>query len=331
MTEQIVIYDITIIGTGPVGLFAAFYSGLRKAKTKIIESLGEIGGQPTHLFPDKAIHDIPAYPEVKAGYLISQLEKQALQFSPTICLGETVENVDQPTDATPYFTLHTNEGLHYSKTIILAVGNGAFSPRKLTLDEAVMYEDGPLHYFVGDLNQYKDKVVAITGGGDSAVDWALTLEPIAKQVHLIHRRPKFRALESSIEKVSDSSVEIHTPFIPSRIIGDGQQIEKLVLTKPRTDETRTLDIDDLIVSYGFTSSLSALEAWQLKTERNAIWVDDQFQTSTPGIFAIGDCAYYDGKVKLIATGFGEAPQCVNSAMLHIDPTVSTAPVHFTGY
>lgn len=331
MTKNIDLFDITIIGAGPVGLFAAFYSGLRQAKTKIIESLEEVGGQPSHLFPDKAIHDIPAYPEIKAKHLIEQLEKQATQFKPAIALGETVENVIPPTDNCPYFILVTNKGKHYSKTIILAVGNGAFSPRKLRLDEAAQYENNSLHYFVGNLDRYKDRVVAITGGGDSAVDWALTLEPIAKEVHLIHRRPKFRALESSVTKLKASSIKIHTPYIPSRIIGDGTSIHQIELNKPRTSETFKLSIDDLIVSYGFTSSLASLEAWQLKTERNAIWVDNQFQTSVPGIFAIGDCAYYDGKVKLIVTGFGEAPQCINSAMLYINPTISTAPVHFVSY
>ncbi|MDO4432562.1 MAG: NAD(P)/FAD-dependent oxidoreductase [Aerococcaceae bacterium] len=325
------LYDITIIGGGPVGLYAAFYAELRQAKTKIIESLELLGGQPAHLYPEKPIFDIPAFPKITGAELTKALEQQLSRFETTICLGEEALSVAQHHDADdqPFFEIQTTKATHYSKTILIAAGNGAFRPRKLDLADAEQYEAGNLHYFVKDIQAFKDKTVAICGGGDSAVDWALTLEPLAKKVYLIHRRPQFRALEHSVSLLQQSSIEILTPYIPHQLIGENGRITQLVINESRTDNFVTLDIDDFIVNYGFTSSIGQIKQWGMESQRNTLLTNHQFETSIPGIFAIGDIAHYDGKVPIIATGFGEAPLAVNQALQFIDPTHKQQHIHST--
>lgn len=325
------LYDITIVGGGPVGLFTAFYAGLRNAKTKIIESLESLGGQPAHLYAEKNIYDIPAYPEIKGDELERNLVNQLKRFDTTIHLGEEVQSFDKlvTDDGVDYFHIKTSKGSHYSKTIILAIGNGAFSPRKLKLDRAEKFENSNLHYYVNNIEQYTGKNVAICGGGDSAVDWALALEPLANKVSLIHRRDKFRAVESSVEQLSNSTVEVLTPYIPESLNGTTSQIESITLKKVKSDAELTIEVDDFIVSYGFTSSIGEIRNWGFNIVRNAIEVDSQNETNIEGIFAVGDIASYEGKVRIIATGFGEAPQAVNKALLRIDPTNVTPPIHST--
>ena len=324
-------YDITIVGGGPVGLFTAFYAGLRNAKTKIIESLESLGGQPAHLYAEKKIYDIPAFPEIKGDELERNLVNQLKRFDTTIHLGEEVQSFEKQTsdDGSDYFQIKTSKGYHYSKTIILAIGNGAFSPRKLKLDRAEEFEHFNLHYYVNNIEQYTGKNVAICGGGDSAVDWALALEPLANKVSLIHRRDKFRAVESSVEQLMHSSVDILTPYIPESLNGNSNNIESITLKKVKSDEELTIEVDDFIVSYGFTSSIGEIRNWGFNIVRNAIEVDAQNETNIKGIFAVGDIASYEGKVRIIATGFGEAPQAVNKALLRIDPTNVNPPIHST--
>lgn len=324
------LYDITIIGGGPVGLFTAFYAGLRQAKTKIIESLELLGGQPAHLYPEKLIYDIPAFPAVTGEALTQQLLAQLERFDTTICLGEEALSIQQHhTDSgEPYFEITTNRDTHYSRAIIMAAGNGAFRPRKLELPNAEQFEATNLHYFVKNVQQFAGKTIAICGGGDSAVDWALTLEPIAKKVYLIHRRPQFRALEHSVQLLRNSSVEVLTPFVPHQLIGT-ERIEQLVINESRTENYQTLVIDEFIVSYGFTSSIGAIKQWGFDTQRNTILTNHQFATSIPGIYAVGDIAQYDGKVQIIATGFGEAPLAVNQALQFIYPDRKDQHIHST--
>lgn len=324
-------YDITIIGGGPVGLFAAFYAGMRQAKVKIIDSLENLGGQPAHLYPEKLIYDIPAYPSLTGEALSKNLIEQLDRFDPTYCLGQEVLNVVrfEPEIDVPYFEIETTVSKHFSRSIIIAAGNGAFQPRKLNLDNATQFEGGNLHYYVNNLEKFRNRVVAICGGGDSAVDWALTLEPIAKKVFIIHRRHKFRALEHSVSLMKNSSIEVLTPFIPVELKGEGQLIDSVILNESRTDNIITLDIDDFIVNYGFSTSIGKIKTWGLETERNAIKVNQQLETNIPGVYAIGDIAEYLGKVKIIASGFGEAPQAVNNALLYIDPENVTPSIHST--
>ncbi|WP_019391021.1 NAD(P)/FAD-dependent oxidoreductase [Priestia filamentosa] len=324
MIEEKKIYDITIIGGGPVGLFTAFYGGMRQASVKIIESLPQLGGQLTALYPEKFIYDIAGFPKVRAQELVENLKKQMYVFNPQVCLKEAVEQVEKQVDGT--FKMTTNVNTHFCKTIIITAGNGAFQPRKL--EDAIGFEDKNLHYFINDMNQFKDKKVVILGGGDSAVDWALMLEHIAKKVTLIHRRDKFRAHEHSVKQLVSSSVEVKKPYIPSELVG-ADQITQIILEHNKTKQKEVIDVDDLIVNYGFISSLGPIKEWGLNIERNAIVVDSRKETNIPGIYAAGDICTYGGKVKLIASGFGEGPTAINNAKAYIDPTAKVQPMHST--
>ncbi|HHU18729.1 MAG TPA: NAD(P)/FAD-dependent oxidoreductase [Bacilli bacterium] len=320
------LYDVTIIGAGPVGLFTAFYGGLRQASVKIIESLPHIGGQLSALYPEKNIYDIAGFPKVGAQQLIDNLEEQLNMFDPTFCLGEAVEQVERLEDGT--FELTTNKGTHLSKTIIITAGNGAFQPRKLNLKEAEAFENRNLHYYVDQMNQFKDKRIALFGGGDSAVDWALMLEPIAKEVTLIHRRDQFRAHEHSVKKLTESSVNILTPFVPDQLIGE-DTIEQVVVKEVRGDRIETIDVDAVICNYGFISKLGPIKDWGLEIEKNSIVVNSKMETNIEGIYAAGDICTYPGKVNLIATGFGEGPTAINNAIAHYEPSARLQPRHST--
>mgnify|MGYP001343392014 FL=1 len=325
MTDKV--YDITIIGAGPAGLFTAFYGGMRQASVKIIESLPHIGGQLTALYPEKYIYDVAGFPKIRAQQLIDNLEEQLKLFDNTIVLGQSVEKVEKLEDGTFKLTTSTND-VHYSKVIIISAGNGAFEPRRLNIKNSEQFEGINLHYYVKDMQQFKDEHVCILGGGDSAVDWALMLEPIAKKVTLVHRRNEFRAHEHSIEQLKKSSVEIITPFIPVDIEGT-EKIEKLILQEARGEEVVEIDVDSVICNYGFISKLGPIANWGLEIEKNSIIVNSKMETNIPGIYAVGDINTYEGKVKLIATGFGEGPTAVNNAMTYIDPKARVQPRHST--
>ncbi len=325
VNEDQKVYDITIIGGGPVGLFTAFYGGMRQASVKIIESLPQLGGQLSALYPEKYIYDVAGFPKVRAQELINNLKEQMAKFEPTTSLEQSVEKLEKQDDG--IFKLTTNKEIHYTKTVVITAGNGAFQPRRLELDSAVQYEGKNLHYFIDDLNQFAGKKVVVFGGGDSAVDWALMLEPIAEKVTIIHRRDKFRAHEHSVENLNNSKVEIKTPYIPAELIGDDNGITGVVLEGVNDKEEVTLDVDAVICNYGFVSSLGPIKEWGLEIEKNSIVVNSKMETNIPGIYAAGDICTYDGKVKLIACGFGEAPTAVNNAKAYIDPKAKIQPLH----
>lgn len=326
------IFDIAIIGGGPVGLYAAFYSKLRDAKVKIIESLALLGGQPAHLYPEKMIYDIPAYPEISGAKLTDTLISQLSRFDVPIFLNEEaldIEKMVEDSTGKDYFEIRTTKGIHHSYTIIIAAGNGAFKPRKIDLPDITQFEGTQVHYFVKDLTQFSGKDVVICGGGDSAVDWAIALSRVAKQVHLVHRRPQFRAMEHSVNELATSSVNILTPYIPHQIkIADAtHRMSHLVLKQVRGDDTLEIALDDLIISYGFVSSIGNIAKWGFETNRQSIVTNHHFESSIPGIYAIGDIASYDHKVNIIATGFGEAPLAINHALSHIYPERRHTHVH----
>ena len=318
------VYDITIIGGGPTGLFTAFYGGMRQASVKIIESLPQLGGQLSALYPEKYIYDVAGFPKIRAQELIDNLKEQMEKFNPTVSLEQSVDKVEKQPDG--LFKITTNREVHYSKTIIITAGNGAFQPRRLELESAVNYEGKNLHYFIDDLNKFADKKVVVFGGGDSAVDWALMLEPIAEKVMLVHRRDKFRAHEHSVENLMNSKVEVKTPFVPVELVGD-DKITQVLLAQPKGDAKETVDVDAVIVNYGFVSSLGPIKEWGLDIEKNSIVVNSKMETNIKGIYAAGDICTYDGKVKLIASGFGEAPTAVNNAKAYIDPKAKLQPLH----
>ncbi|MEK3807322.1 ferredoxin--NADP reductase 2 [Metabacillus sp. SLBN-84] len=326
MKEDTKVYDITIIGGGPVGLFTAFYGGMRQASVKIIESLPQLGGQLSALYPEKYIYDVAGFPKVLAQELVNNLKEQMAQFEPTVCLEQAVADVEKQADGV--FKLTTDQEVHYSKTIIITAGNGAFQPRKIELEEAASFEKSNLHYFIDDLNQFAGQRVLVCGGGDSAVDWSLMLEPIAEKVTLVHRRDKFRAHEHSVENLNNSKVQILTPFIPTELTGS-DKIEQVVLEEVKGDRKEVLDVDAVIVNFGFVSSLGPIKNWGLEIEKNSILVNSKMETNVEGIYAAGDICTYEGKVKLIASGFGEAPTAVNNAKAYMDPKARVQPLHST--
>ncbi len=316
--------DIIIIGGGPAGLFAAFYGGMRQASVKIIESMPQLGGQLAALYPEKYIYDVAGFPKVTAQELVDRLKEQIDLFKPEVCLEEKVMNVIKHDER--HFEVVTDKTSHIAKAVIITAGVGAFEPRRLDLPEAAQFEKKNLHYFVNDLQQFKGQKVLISGGGDSAVDWSLMLESIAESVTLIHRRDKFRAHEHSVETLMNSKVNILTPYEITELQGDGQ-ITKATLSHVKTNETVDLDVDAVIVNFGFVSSLGPIAEWGIQIEGGSIVVDTRMETNIPGIFAAGDITTYLGKLKLIAVGFGEAPTAINNAKVYIDPTAKLSPGH----
>lgn len=206
------------------------------------------------------------------------------------------------------------------------MGGGAFKPRTLDIEGAEDFDN--VHYHVSNIQQYQGQQVTVLGGGDSAVDWALAFDKIAPTT-IIHRRDNFRALEHSVEKLKHSSVQIKTPFVPSRLIGENGQATHLEITKVKSDETELIPIDHLFVNYGFKSSIGNLKEWGVELQRHKIKVNQKQETSLPGIYACGDCCFYEGKIDLIATGLGEAPTAVNNAINYIYPDKKVQPTHST--
>ncbi len=328
MTEQNELYDITIIGGGPSGLFAAFYAGLRQMKVKVIESMPQLGGQLGALYPEKFIYDVAGFPKVSARELVERLKEQAEQFDPTFVLDQTVETLVRTEDQNIVLTSTTGEQ-HFTKTVVITGGVGAFQPRRLEAESAGLYEGKNLHYFVDNMNVFSGQKVLICGGGDSAVDWANMLDSIAEEVTLIHRRDNFRAHEHSVAQLKNSNVKIQTPYQVKELKGDGVKISKVVLEKIKSDECIEHDVDAVIVNYGFVSSLGPIKDWGIDIQKNSILVNTKMETNIPGVYAAGDICTYEGKVKLIATGFGEAPTAVNNAKHYLDPKSRTQPMHST--
>lgn len=316
--------DLIIIGGGPAGMFAAFYGGMRQASVTLIESMPQLGGQLAALYPEKHIYDVAGFPKVTAQELVNSLAVQMNHFPIHVCLEEKVLQVVKKEER--LFEVITDKESHLGKAVIITGGVGAFEPRRLELPEASRYEKTNLHYFVSDLNSFAGQKVLISGGGDSAVDWSLMLEPIAEQVTLIHRRDKFRAHEHSVEKLMNSRVNVVTPTEITNLEGD-DAIRKVTLKHVKTGEETVLDVDAVIVNFGFVSSLGPIAEWGLQIENGSIAVDSRMETNVPGIFAAGDITTYPGKLKLIAVGFGEAPTAVNNAKVYLDPSAKLSPGH----
>lgn len=310
MMEQT--YDVTIVGGGPAGMFAAFYAGLHELEAQLIESLPQLGGQVAALYPEKQIWDVAGEAGVQGRELIADLKKQMAIAPVDQFLGEQVTNVVKLADGT--FKIESAQRTSYSKAVVIALGNGAFSPRRLALDGADQLEGRQVRYFVSDQSDFADQRVAVLGGGDSAIDMALMLEPIAKEVHLIHRRDAFRALEHTVSQLKKSQVQVETPYLPKELQVNEDDSIDLTLKKMRSDEEKHLAVDKILVNYGFTSNNAALNEWELPlaSERGLIKVDSKMETSVPGVYAIGDGVTYPGKAALIAVGFGEAPIAITA-------------------
>lgn len=323
--EEQELFDITIIGGGPTGLFTAFYAGMRQMKVKIIESLPQLGGQLSTLYPEKEIFDVAGFPKIKAKDLVKNLIVQAEQFHPEVVLDEAISSLVRHDDGVIEL-IGASGCVHRTKTVVITAGVGAFAPRPLKVDQSVENFTN-IHYYVQDITIFKDKRVVILGGGDSAVDWANTLASIARSVTIIHRRDQFRAHETSVEAMKKASVQVKTPFIAKSVSGTKDHIEQLTIQMVKGETEETLPLDDLIVNYGFVSALGPIKDWGIELEKNSILVNSKMETNIPGVYAAGDIASYPGKIKLIATGLGEAPTAVNNAKHYIDPKSRTQPVH----
>lgn len=321
-------YDIIVIGGGPVGLFAAYYAGMRQAKVLVIENLATLGGQVSALYPEKTIYDIGGIPRILGKDLIKAQTDQLQLFPPTIKTGLTVNGLDREKE---YFNVHTAQGNSFKgKKVILATGAGAFSPRKLAVEHVEDFKQH-VHYFLENPKTYQGKIVAIAGGGDSALESALTLSPFARQIYLIHRRAQFRALESTVQQISQARepINIMTPYLIKQLSYTASNQLTLHLKKVRTDEPLlTLPVDELFVHYGFTSDTQFLHVDNLEQTAQGFVVDRDMSTNQAGVYAIGDIADYPGKIDLIAVGYSEATLAVNHALNELHPD-HYSPLHST--
>jgi ferredoxin/flavodoxin---NADP+ reductase len=317
--------DLLIVGGGPVGLYGAFYAGLRHMSVKIVDSLEVLGGQLMALYPEKYIYDVAGFPQVTAKDLVGQLAQQGLQFGAQPCLGETVQTLVTEADET--FTLTTNKAKHRAKLVLIAAGVGSFTPRPVPIPNANQWLGRGLHYFIKDMSVFKDKRVLILGGGDSAIDWANMLAPYTAAQTLIHRRDKFRAHEDSVEKMMQTKTHVMLWHEIKHIEGDEQGVRRATVFDNRTKEETTIEVDAIVSNFGFVSALGPIKEWGLTIEKNQIAVDRLMQTNRPRVFSAGDICTYEGKMKLIATGFGEAATAVNFGKTLIDPKAKLFPGH----
>lgn len=314
MTESSFKTDVVIVGAGPVGLFAVFECGMLKMKCHVIDSLEHVGGQCTALYPEKPIYDIPALPEVLAGDLITQLEKQAEPFGPVYHLNQQAQNVQKTGDG---FVVTTSNGTVITcKAIIIAAGAGAFGPNKPPLKELATYEGKSIFYMVKQRKDFAGKKLVIAGGGDSAVDWSISLADIAEKIYFVHRRDKFRAAPESVDKLqklaSGGKVEMVIPYQLHDLRGDNGKLKEVIVADLDGKE-KALEADVLLPFFGITPQLGPVATWGVNVEHHHIPVDQSTsETNVAGIFAVGDIATYPKKLKLILTGFAEAAQAAHA-------------------
>ncbi|MBM9460611.1 NAD(P)/FAD-dependent oxidoreductase [Nocardioides sp. zg-536] len=317
--------DLTVVGAGPSGLYATYYAGFRGMRVALVDSLPELGGQVTAMYPEKAILDVAGFPSVKGRELVDGLVAQALTAEPVQLLGRTASDLEVDDDGV---SLSLDDGtVVRSKTMLITAGIGKFSPRPLPAADG--WVGRGVEFFVPSFAPYVDRDVVIVGGGDSAFDWALHLEPIARSVTLVHRRDAFRAHERTVKEVQGSSVEIITQAqVTALRDADGGAEGPLASVEITVDGVaRTRPAQAVVAALGFIADLGPLQKWGLETDRRHIVVDTTMRTSLPRVFAAGDITEYPGKVRLIAVGFGEAATAVNNAAVVIDPSAHVFPGH----
>jgi thioredoxin reductase len=325
--------DISIIGGGPTGLFAAFYAGMRAASARIIDALPALGGQLMALYPEKYIFDVAGFPKVLAKDLVRDMTTQALQFGATTHLGEVVvglRRVGGDVTEGGHFVLETATDSFPTRTIVIAAGIGAFEARRLGVEGEDRFEEKGLYFKVLDPKQFEGQRVLLVGGGDSAFDWAVNLQGIAKSIMLIHRRDGFRAHAATVNQVQElqrcGQCELRTFWEVKELHGNGS-LEGVTIRNSKTKEEERLAVDAVIPLLGFHSDLGAIKEWGLDTEKADIKVDQVMATNVPGIYAAGDVTSYPGKLKLIATGASEACIAVNNAVHYINPKAKVNPGH----
>lgn len=318
--ENAVETDLLVIGAGPTGLFATYYAGFRGMRVAVVDSLPELGGQITAMYPEKQILDVAGFPSVKGRELVEGLVAQANTADPTYLLSRTASTLTEDADGV---TVGLDDGTEVrAKTVLITAGIGKFSPRPLPAGEDWLGRG--LEFFVPSFQPYAGKDVVIVGGGDSAFDWALHLEPVARSVTLVHRRDAFRAHARTVEAVRSSSVEILTKAEVSAIKGNGT-VESVEITVDGVTTTRPAQA--IVAALGFIADLGPIQQWGIEVEKRHVVVAPSMRTNLTRVFAAGDITEYPGKVRLIAVGFGEAATAVNNAAVVIDPSAHVFPGH----
>lgn len=313
--------DIIIVGAGPVGLFTIFEAGMLNLKCHVIDSLEFVGGQCSALYPEKPIFDIPGHPEILAQHLVDNLAKQAEPFSPVYHLNQTMISLKQDGK---YWVATTSKGSEVkAKAIIIAAGCGNFGPNRPPMERLEEYEGKSVFYMVGKKDDMAGKNVVIAGGGDSAVDWALSLADVAKKVFVVHRRPKFRCAPESYNKMQQlanaEKIELVIPYQLDSLEGNAGVLKK-VIVKTLEGEKKEIDADILLPFFGLSMELGPIANWGLNLHKNLITVNHAtMETSVKGIFAVGDIITYENKLKLILNGFAEAATACHSARKHLFP------------
>lgn len=320
--------DLVLVGAGPVGLYGAYYAGVRGLRVALVDSLPEPGGQVTAMYPEKPIYDIAGFPSVRGRELVDNLVEQAGQYEPLYLLGQQASTLERvPSDeGTERFRLTTADGTRvHGGAVVVTGGIGTFTPRPLPAGEDFLGRG--LSYFVPTLTDFDDTDVVVVGGGDSACDWALALQPTARSVTLVHRRKAFRAHAATVDAVRASGATVVTDAQVTRIEGNGR-IEKVEVTGK--EETTVLPAQRVVAALGFLADLGPMRSWGFDLHDNRhLVVDSRMETDVPGVFAAGDITEYPGKVRLIAVGFGEVATAVNNAAVHLDPDASLFPGHST--
>jgi thioredoxin reductase len=321
------VFDITFIGAGPVALYGMYYAGLRMTRFKAIDMLGDVGGGLMALYPEKYIYDVAGFPKILAKDLTRLMKEQALQYPHQLCLGEKVVKLERGDDGV--IGLTTSTGEHLSRTVIICAGLGAYVPRKLDVPDIDRLEGAGVHYFIRRVNDFAGKNVLIVGGGDAAFDYAMMLLSVARSITHVHRNDFFSAHEDSVRKVKESTVRMKYPFWELKRIYGEERVEKATIVQTQTGEEETFPVDEIVLNTGFVTNLGPIEEWGLELAQNAIKVDSRMRTNIEGVFAAGDIATYDGKLKLISTGCGEVAVAVNNAKNYIDPRAKVSPGHST--
>jgi thioredoxin reductase len=313
--------DLLIVGAGPAGLFGAYYAGFRGMSVTLVDSLPELGGQVSALYPEKSILDVAGFVNVKGRELVEQLVEQASSAKPTYLLGRTATSLTADDDGV---TMGLDDGTALrAKVVIVTAGIGKFTPR--ALPAGVGWEDRGLVFFVPSFAEYAGRDVVIVGGGDSAFDWAHHLEPIASSITLVHRRDQFRAHQATVDAVLAGSTEVITKAQVTALKGE-HHVESVEITTA-DGEVLERPAQRVVAALGFIADLSAMHEWGLEFDKRHIRVDTAMRTNVPRIFAAGDITEYEGKVRLIAVGFGEVATAVNNAAVLVDPDAHVFPGH----
>jgi ferredoxin/flavodoxin---NADP+ reductase len=324
------VHDITIIGAGPTGLFAAFYAGLREMSTKVIEALPEPGGQLAVLYPEKFIYDVPGHPKILAQDLVGLLVEQCERFSPEFVYEQRIETLTRAQVAgEEVWRVGTATQGHHTRTVLISAGIGAFQPTKIDRPGIEEFEGRGVYYFVKDKRPFRGKRILIVGGGDTAVDWCLNLKDWAREITLIHRREQFRAHESSLAALRTSGIPMLTHWELKRVHGD-EGVRGATIFENRVGDERELEVDAVLINIGFKAALGPIESWGLELEGSRhIKVNGFMETNLPGVFAAGDIAAVEGSepLNLIVTGFGQAAIAAHAAKHPVDPKARIFPGH----